>query len=374
MSDNQLTSLKTNTGKRYQRLKLLLSITEFILGLAILFAFLGFGLSQKLEGLIRLSFRNDYLVLILFVTSLGLFEGILLFPLSLYSGFVIEHRYNLSDQRLSSWLREQLKAVLVSYPIILVLITIFYTLLCRYPLTWWIWMGTAMVLFSIIIARLAPILIFPIFYKFVPLEDKSLTEKVSNLCKQVGLNLKGVYQFNLSKTTRKANAAFTGIGKSKRVILGDTLLNNMETDEILAVLAHELGHYKLKHIWKGMALGTGITFLGLYLTARIYNSSLALFDFHHPDQIAALPLIGILLTLYQFITAPIQNAYSRSNERAADDFAVRLIGNPEPLISGLNKLADQNLADRQPHPIVEFLFYSHPSIAKRIARLYRSSS
>ncbi|MCD6206021.1 MAG: M48 family peptidase, partial [Candidatus Marinimicrobia bacterium] len=201
MSDDQLTSLKTNTGKRYQRLKLLLSITEFILGLAILSAFLGFGLSQKLEGLIRLSFRNDYLVLILFVTSLGLFEGILLFPLSLYSGFVIEHRYNLSDQRLSSWLREQLKAVLVSYPIILVLITIFYTLLCRYPLTWWIWMGTAMVLFSIIIARLAPILLFPIFYKFVPLEDKSLTEKVSNLCKQVGLNLKGVYQFNLSKTT-----------------------------------------------------------------------------------------------------------------------------------------------------------------------------
>jgi len=255
----------------------------------------------------------------------------------------------------------------------LIIIAIFFTLLRLYPESWWFWMGTVMVLISIIIARLAPVLLFPLFYKFSPLEDPSLAADVSTFCEKVGLQLDGVYQFNLSKTTRKANAAFTGIGKSKRVILGDTLLNNMETNEILAVLAHELGHYKLKHMWKGMAIGILITFLGLFLVSVAYNSALILFSFQYPAQIAALPLIGILLTIYQFITAPLQNAYSRANERAADDFAVKLIGNPQSFIAGLNKLAKQNLSDRTPHPLVEFLFYSHPSIEKRIGRLNTES-
>ncbi|MBU1065357.1 M48 family metallopeptidase [bacterium] len=360
---------KSNGSKQYQRTKLLYSAIEFILGLGFLVAIVSCGLTTKTEEFIRNYVQNDYLVLLFFITLIGIIEAVLLFPFNVCSGFIIEHRYQLSDQRFSSWLWEQTKGILVSYPIMLIIIAIFFTLLRRYPQSWWFWMGSVMVLFSIIIARLAPVLLFPLFYKFVPLEDKSLATDVSALCKTVGLRLEGVYQFNLSKTTRKANAAFTGIGKSKRVILGDTLLNNMETDEILAVLAHELGHYKLNHMWKGMAIVIMITFLGLFLVSTAYNSMLILFHFRYPAQIAALPLIVILLTMYQFVTAPLQNAYSRANERAADDFTVKLIGNSRNLISGLNKLAEQNLSDRTPHPLVEFLFYSHPSIDKRISRL-----
>ena len=362
-------SVNSTHSKKYQRIQLTVSVTEFILGLAFLILILSTGLTLRLEDLIRNSIQNDYLVLLAFTVLIGIMEGVLLFPLSILSGFIIEHRFGLTDQRLGSWLWERIKSLLVSTPLMLVIIIIFYALLRRFPETWWFYLGSIMVLFAIVLARVAPVLIFPIFYKFTPLENLSLTEKVADLCSRVGLKLEGVYQFNLSKTTRKANAAFTGIGKSKRVILGDTLLNNMNDEEILAVLSHELGHYKLKHIWKGMLVGTLLTFLGLFLVGQLYDISRNLFGFESPEQIAALPLIAILLTIYQLVTAPLMNAYSRSNERAADDFAIKLTGNAAAFISGLNKLAQQNLADRTPHPLVEFLFYSHPPIEKRIKRL-----
>jgi len=356
-------------SKKYQRYQLVFSIIEFIIGLGFLIAILSTGLTIQLEEGIRHYIQNNYAVLIVFITLLGIGEAIILFPFTFSSGYLIEHRFELSDQSLSSWFWERTKHILISYPIMLVLIVIFYSLLRRFPNNWWFLMGSILILFSILLARIAPVLLFPLFYKFKPLENESLATDVSKLCSKVGLRLEGVYQFNLSKTTRKANAAFTGIGKSKRVILGDTLLTKLEPGEILAVLAHELGHYKLKHIWKGMAIGILMTYAGLFLVSTAYDSARTLFHFSHTAQIAALPVIGILLTIYQFITAPLTNAYSRSNERAADDFAVDMIGNPESFISGLNKLADQNLSDRTPHPVVEFLFYSHPSIEKRIARL-----
>jgi len=356
-------------SKKYQRYQLVFSIIEFIIGLGFLVIILSTGLTIRLEEGIRHYIQNNYAVLIVFITLLGIGEAIILFPFTFSSGYLIEHRFKLSDQSVGSWFWERTKQILISYPVMLVLIVIFYALLCRFPDNWWIMMGSILILFSILLARVAPVILFPLFYKFKPLEDESLAEDVSSLCRKVGLRLEGVYQFNLSKTTRKANAAFTGIGKSKRVILGDTLLAKLEPGEILAVLAHELGHYKLKHIWKGMAIGILMTYAGLFLVSTAYDSARTLFHFSHTAQIAALPVIGILLTIYQLITAPLTNAYSRSNERAADDFAVSMIGIPESFISGLNKLADQNLSDRTPHPVIEFLFYSHPSIEKRIARL-----
>jgi len=356
-------------SKKYQRSKLILNIAELLIGLGFLIGVVISGFTLTLEEWLGQFVRNQYGLLLLFITLLGIMGLLIQLPLTFLSGYYLEHHFQLSNQSLNKWFWEQLKGILVSTPLLLVIITILYTFLYYYPQNWWFLMGSVMVLFSIILARLAPVLIFPIFYKFKPLEDEVLAQAVTRLCQQVGLNLRGVFQFNLSKTTRKANAAFTGIGKARRVILGDNLLNGMNHDEILAVLAHELGHYQLKHIWKGMALGTLLTYLGLYLVAQVYDSVLRYLDFTSPAQIAALPLIGILLTLFQFIITPITNSYSRANEKAADDFAVRMIGSADSFISGLDKLAEQNLADCTPHPLIEFLFYSHPSIAKRIARL-----
>jgi STE24 endopeptidase len=360
--------------KKYNRLKLIFSICEFIVGLAFLLIVIFTNLSINLENWIRTFVSNSYLVLIIFVAILGLAESIILFPLSFTSGYVIERKFNLTNQKFGNWLWEKVKGMLISLPLVLLVLVIFYAILKNYPDNWWLIMGTILLIFSVILSRLAPILIFPLFYKFDKLKDEELAKKVSLLCEDVKMDVKGVYQFNLSKTTNKGNAAFTGLGRSRRVILGDTLLKNMTHNEILGVLAHELGHFKLKHIWKSIALGIITTYVGLYLVSVIYKVTYPTLGFSRHDQIAALPLMVLILTLYESITMPILNIYSRMNERSADDFAVRLMGDPEPFISGLNKLSKQNLSDRNPNPTVEFLFYSHPSIEKRVkhlSRLYR---
>ncbi|MFQ6618081.1 MAG: M48 family metalloprotease [Fidelibacterota bacterium] len=208
--------------------------------------------------------------------------------------------------------------------------------------------------------------IFPIFYKFEPVKDSDLAHTLVKLCNRVGLSIEGVYSFNLSKNTKKANAGFAGLGKSRRVILGDNLLENFQDGEISTVLAHELGHYSYGHLWKGIVTGAFFTFAGLWLTGKLYSAAVDYFGFPHIYTIAALPLLSIFLMLFGLVVSPLQNSISRRFERSADRFAVKLTGKKEEFVSALNRLAALNLADVSPHPIIEFIFYSHPSIEKRI--------
>lgn len=354
--------------KRYNRYKIILSITEMVLGLLFLLLIVTTGFSQSVETLIRTFISNDYLVLLLFAAIIGGLDMIIMFPISWYSGYYLEHKFDLSNQTFGQWVWEKTKGMLVSIPIALVLLVIFYALLKNFATYWWVIMATVMLVFSVILARLAPVLIFPLFYDFDELEDQELAEKVEELCNQVGMDLKGVYQFNLSKNTKKGNAAFTGLGKSRRVILGDTMLEELDHDEILAVLAHELGHYKLKHFWKGMLMSVVMTYTGLFLVSLLYNQFYPLVGENY-YTIAALPIMAIILSIYSFVTSPISNAYSRKNEREADDFAVNLAGDNQAFISGLEKLSKQNLSDPDPHPLTVFFYYSHPPINERLARL-----
>ncbi|HLF20171.1 MAG TPA: M48 family metalloprotease, partial [Bacteroidota bacterium] len=199
----------------------------------------------------------------------------------------------------------------------------------------------------------------------------NLKTRIMRLCEKVGVSVEGILVFDMSKNTKKANAAFTGIGKSKRIILGDTLVANFTDDEIESVFAHELGHYKLRHVWMMIAVGTVSSFLGLFLTASLYAMSLAWFGFTAVDQLAALPLLAIGLGIYSLVTSPLSNMLSRAHERAADEYALRTTGNKESFINAMQKLAKLNLADTAPHPLIEFLFYSHPSIEKRIQAAQR---
>ena len=180
------------------------------------------------------------------------------------------------------------------------------------------------------------------------------------------MNVAGIFTFNLSKSTKKANAGFTGIGKSKRIILGDTLMEHFSDDEIETVFAHELGHYVHGHIWKNIFVGTLSIYIGLFITSKLYSASLEWFGFSTIDQFAALPLLVLWLGVYSVITSPISNVLSRKYEFEADKYAVKKTGNVSAFTSTMRKLAEMNLADVAPHPIIEFLFYSHPSIEKRI--------
>ena len=359
----------TSDAKRYARIRLQLSLVGAVVYFLFSIVLLASGATRVVEQAVRQYIANDYLVVLAFTAALGLAESILTLPLQYYSGFYLEHKYNLSNQTLWRWIWEGLKGLLVSIPIAVPLVLAFYYCLRSFGSLWWLPVGSLLFVLSVVLARLGPVLIFPLFYKFQPLPEGELRSKILGLCRSVGMSVQGVFVFDMSKNTKKANAAFAGIGRSKRIILGDTLVANFRDEEIETVFAHELGHYKLRHIMVMMALGTLSSFLGLYLTAVLYESSLTWFGFTSIAQIAALPLLAVWLGIYSLVTAPLTNMVSRSHERAADRFAVRLTGNAEAFGNALRKLAAINLADVSPHPVVEFLFHSHPSIEKRIRSL-----
>lgn len=352
--------------KRYNSIKLAVSIIGAVLSLLFTLFLLSFGYTKDLETLAYAVSSNIYAALLIFSILFGIITGILSFPFSFYSGYIIEHQYHLSNQSFGGWLWEHGKGIAVSLPIIIPLMFIVYYFLVTFDSLWWLPVASTLFLFSIGLSRIAPIVILPLFYTLTPLEQSSLKERILSLTAKTKMIVEGIYSFNLSKTTKKANAAFTGIGKSKRILLGDTLMDNFSEEEILTVFAHELGHYSHGHIWKGIAVGTASIFIGLFLTAYFYEVSLSWFGFTSITQLAALPLLTLWLSLYSLITSPIGNFLSRKHEFEADRYAVKTTKNTAAFVSAMNKLAAMNLADRSPHPLVEFLFYSHPSIAKRI--------
>jgi STE24 endopeptidase len=353
--------------KSYNRLKLSLSLSETALAFAVLAGLILAGWSGRIADFALSATSNPYIALLLFAAIVGLIEAVFSFPLGFYSGFIVEHRYGLSNQTIGAWLREELKGTLVGIVLGTPILLAFYFFLRQFGSLWWLPVAVVLFLFSVLLARLAPTLLFPIFYKFEPLPGSPLKERILNLAARVGMRVEGIFRFNLSKNTKKANAAFAGIGRSKRILLADTLLDRFEEDEIETVVAHELGHFKFGHIRLAILAGFLTIFVGLYLTSVLYARSLPWFGFSRLDDLAALPLLALWLGLYGLLTSPIQNALSRRFEWQADRFAVELTGKAEAFAAALRKLSEQNLSDPDPHPLVEWLFYSHPAISKRVA-------
>lgn len=355
-----------NRAKQYEKIKLILSIFSTVLSVTLLILFVTLGYSIQLRTFVHGSVNNPYLGLLVFLFVLGGSFSLISFPLSYFGGFWLEHHYNLTSQKFAGWLWEKLKGYLVGTTLAVPILLAFYYFLLNHPQTWWLWTATVLFFFSVIIGKIAPHVIMPLFYKFEKLDDQTLLQRMHSLAEKGKFSLQGIYRFNMSKTTNKANAAFTGIGKSKRIILGDTLLEKFDTDEIESVFAHEVGHYVHKHIVQGVIIGTMSSYLSLYISFIILNWVVASFGFNGAADLAVLPVLSLILTAITLITSPFSNMLSRANERQADRYAIRNSSNPPAFISALNKLAESNLADPSPHPIIEFLFHSHPSIGKRV--------
>lgn len=353
-------------AKKYAKTKRVIGIAETVMIFAILAVLIFTGLSVKIENFAYGISDNIYIALLVFFAVIGISEAVITFPLSFYSGYILEHRYNLSNQTLFAYFKENAKSLLIGLVIGVPILLIFYFLIKNTGEMWWLYLGIIMFLFSVLLGRIAPVLIFPLFYKFRPIENESLKEKILKICDKSGVKVQGIYMFDMSKNTKKANAAFTGIGKSKRIIIGDTLLNNFSEDETEVIFAHELGHYSKKHIIKMSVLSTVLTFAGLYVTAYFYGVLLGAFGFQETYQLAALPLLALLLSIFGLVTSPLANIQSRKFERDADRYAIETTNNPRAFISSMEKLAEQNLADKTPNKIIEYLFHSHPSIQKRI--------
>lgn len=357
---------KSKLAKKYSKTHQILSLTGSLIFFAVLIILVFTGLSKKIEAVAYAFTSNKYLALLIFLGIIGIFEGIINFPLNFYSDYILEHKYNLSNQTLSVYFIEKLKGFVLGLVLGIPVMFAFYFILSSFGENWWLVLGIFMFVFSIIINRLAPTFIMPLFYKFKPIENESIKNKILRLCEKTGVKIKGIFTFDMSKNTKKANAAFTGMGKSRRIILGDTLMNNFSEGEIENVFAHEMGHYTRKHILKMMAVSTVLTFAGLFITAKLYEASLGYFGFTGVSEIAALPLLFLYLSLFGLFTTPISNIQSRKYELEADTFALQTTKDKESFISAFEKLADQNLADKSPNKIIEYLFHSHPSIEKRI--------
>ncbi|HEV2583715.1 MAG TPA: M48 family metallopeptidase, partial [Ktedonobacteraceae bacterium] len=305
-------------------------------------------------------------VLLFFLVVMLVYEAINA-PISYYSGYVLPRRYGLSVMTIAGWLRDVFIGLALELVLGIVLLEIIYFLLAAQPLTWWLWVALALLFFSVVMANLAPVLLFPLFYKFHPLPEGDLSRRLLALAERAHTHVRGVYTFDMSRKTTAANAALMGLGNTRRIVLGDTLLKEFTNEEIEVVLAHELGHHVHNDIWKSLVMQSLLTLGGLYLINEIFHVAVdRLHLYQGLSDVATLPLLLALTTLFGLIVMPLNNAYSRLVEYQADEYALQSTRMIEPFKGAMSRLANQNLAEAEPSPIVEFLFYGHPSIVKRL--------
>jgi STE24 endopeptidase len=356
-------------AKQYARINRRLMVLDLVISGVYIFAWLVFGWSIALKQLLLQTTTNSWLVVVLYVAVFGGILYLLDLPLSFYQGYILPHRFDLSTQKLSGWIVDQVKGILLGGLLGLIVLEIIYAVLRAFPDIWWLLAAGILLVFNVILANLAPVLLMPIFYKFVPLGDEhsELAERLMRLAQRSGTYVRGVFKFDMSKRTKAANAGLTGLGNTRRIILGDTLLNEFTPDEIETVMAHELGHQVNKDIPLGIIFGSITTLVGLFLASLGLNLGVKVLGFTGAADIAAFPLFLLVLGLYGLVTMPIENGFSRWRERGADEYALRITRNGKAYASALTRLANQNLADADPEAWVEWLLYSHPALGKRIA-------
>jgi STE24 endopeptidase len=305
--------------------------------------------------------------ILVYFLLISLAYEIITLPLGYYSGYVLPHRYKLSTMSRGAWVGDLLKGLLLGFVLEGLAIELIYALLAWQPLSWWLWVAVVLIFFSVVMANLAPVLIMPLFYKFTPLPEGELSERLLKLVSEAGTRVRGTYTMHLSDKTTAANAALMGLGNTRRIVIGDTMLDRYTNDEIEVVLAHELGHHVHRDIWK-LLLGQSLLMLGgLYLANLAFHGVVeGLHAYHGLADPATLPFLLMLIGIFSLLIMPLSNGLSRAIEYQADEYALQATRKVEAFKSAMTRLANQNLAEVEPSPLVEFLFHSHPSIRKRL--------
>jgi len=356
---------KISNEKLYNKIKLRLSIIDLVLDLLLITALAFSPLSQAIANVSAVT-GNIYLHFLVFMLIIGAGFSVIGLPFDFYGSFIVEHKFGLSNQTFFKWVWERLKSTGLSIVIGVPVSLVFYFLIKSMGDKWWLYFAGFIFVISVFFARVAPVIIFPLFYKFTKLEDGEIKEKLEKILSDVNIKITGIFSFNMSKDTKKANAGFTGLGKSKRIILSDTLLEKFTPDEIAIVFAHEAGHYKHRHIVKNIMFSTVVIFASFYICSVLHSITIKSMGFGNIYDLAALPALVFYLTLSGLIMMPVTNYISRKYEFQADEYAIRLTSDLDSFVSTMEKLAEINLADKEPHPVVEFFLYSHPSIKRRI--------
>lgn len=365
-------------AKRYSRVRLALFAAGSAWGVARTATFALSGGSSALRDLVRNRAPHPALVEPAYVAATVVASWISRLPLAYVGGHRVERAFGLTKQTTRGWLGDEAKGLALALAFQVPLTCGGYAVIRRRPHDWWLVLSGLTVPFAVVFSQLAPVVIMPIFNRFEPLADRELAGRVTALAEGAGVRIADVYRMDMSRQSEKANAFFTGLGATKRIVLGDTLLDRFTPEEVEGVVAHELGHQVHGDIWRLVALGSGFGFGAAYLLAKIGPTLLkrtaprtGVSDI---GDVASLPLLEVVLSLCGVAAVPIQAAVSRAIERRTDRFALELTGDGETYAAAMGRLAAQNLADPDPPRALALLVYSHPPIAARIRAARRFAS
>jgi Zn-dependent protease with chaperone function len=301
-----------------------------------------------------------------FTAALMVILQVFEFPFALYQGFLLEHHYGLSTQSLGHWLADQAKGFGVGALLAVLGSSVVFASLRNWPGQWWIVSAAIFAVAMVGLARVAPVLLLPIFYSFKPLERPELVGRLLALASKARTDVVGVFEWVLSGHTKKANAALAGMGQTRRILLSDTLLADYSEDEIEVILAHELAHHVHRDLWRGIALQTLVLAAGFYLANLVLRAFAEPLALRGLDDPAGLPVLMLAGGVWSFLSLPAVNAQSRAQERAADRYALATTRNVDAFVTAMKRLSQQNMAEEYPSPLVRWLFYSHPPIRERI--------
>jgi STE24 endopeptidase len=360
-------------AKRYGRRELFCALADKAIDVAYL-AVAAFLLAQPIDqwlgnssALLRRNWSLRLMGLLLIITAIHV---VVSFPLSFYSGHVLEHQFQMSRQTFGRWLWRYAKRNLLAVAFSLAVALGLYWLIWTTGAWWWLVAAAAFFLVSVVLGQLAPVLILPLFYRIEKLDVPELNDRMARLAAGTGLSIEGVYRMDLSAETVKANAALAGLGRTRRVLLGDTLLSSFEPDEIEVIFAHEIGHHVFRHIRKMIFAGVVYSAAGFWLCDRLLAAWVgrgAEGVDYASLPVYTLPMLLLVLTLFALLLEPLQNVVSRHFERQADRYALQRTGLKDAYLSAFRKLAKLNKDDPNPHWLDVLLFHSHPPVAERLA-------
>jgi STE24 endopeptidase len=372
VASSELIPRVTPEMRRYSYTRYALAFIGAFYELAALALVMESGLSRRLRELAERRFRHSFARAAAYTVLFGAVYTVLLFPLTFTSGWYVEQRFRMSRQSLPAWLWDAVKGLLVSVVIMPPMIWLLYTCIRRSPQRWWLGFWLASLPLLTFLVLVAPVVIDPLFNRFEPLRDAALREKILSLAARAGIEGGRVYQVDMSTKTRALNAYVNGLGETKRIVLWDTLLARMKEDEILFVMGHEMAHYVYHHVLILLGTGFGGLFLFFALTDRAARALLARrgerWGVTDLGDLASLPVLLGVLTALQFLAMPAVGAVSRTMERQADAFGLRLTGSGEAAACAFVKLSEGNLSLPSPPRFVEFWLFTHPPLQERIDR------
>lgn len=358
-----LDAAKQEQAQEYEIKKRRASFLNLITGFILILIFI-LAISQPLlEHLPNFSaFR-----FLLFLWALAIFSLPFDLILSFRSGYKLEHEFGFSNQNKTQFFKDEFKGFLINLLINPLIALILFLAFRVSPDLWWLWAALAMIFVSVIFATLYPIVIMPLFNKYTAIEDEELTTRLGAILRKGGLKIKGFYLQDMSRQTKKENAFLGGLGKTRRVVLSDNIINNMSLDELETVIAHEVGHYKYQHMWKNILLGAGYQLITFFLAHQIMlhinPDYLRSFD----NMLMAYPVFLLCFgILHMLVIGPLSNAVSRYFENQADSYALDMTQNPKAFQGAMSGLANRNLSNAYPTPFIKFMYYSHPPVGERL--------